>query len=239
MEIMNEFSLTLKNAVNNLYKTFSRYRHKESGFCTHCVSVAENKRLDSKSLDRLSGEDLSRYASKALTTWGDAEDFKHFLPRIFELVALNDLGINSEIAFGKLEYANWQKWSAGERAAIENFFRELMRFSVELGGEDIYRASEFLSSIACAVDDVTFYLDLWLEPPTRNKILNLRYFVIENDYSSTNPFLGDKLEQRRQIVDWLTSKKNVERFENLFFEDNEFQNTAELAELIDALSAIE
>jgi hypothetical protein len=41
-----------------------------------------------------------------MTTWGNVDDFKHFLPRILELCIDHDLGIHPFGIFGKLKYGN-------------------------------------------------------------------------------------------------------------------------------------
>ena len=77
----------LEIAVEKLYKVFSRYslrRHVEG--CPCCVHEEDKRALESKPLQNLSAAELGRYSFKAMTTWGDKDDFRHFLPRIFELM---------------------------------------------------------------------------------------------------------------------------------------------------------
>jgi hypothetical protein len=56
-----------------------------------------------------------------MTTWGDVNHFKHFLPRVFELVW--ELGVDLSTIFGKLEYASWRTWPVAEQAAVRQFLR--------------------------------------------------------------------------------------------------------------------
>jgi len=51
--------------------------------CPCCVSNEDKEKLHTKELRLLEESDISRYAFRALTTWGDIDDFKHYLPRIF------------------------------------------------------------------------------------------------------------------------------------------------------------
>src|SRR5687768_13278272 len=105
----------LKNSIENLYKSFSKYPLKEQiKGCPCCVGKQENRVLHSKTLRELSGEDLSFYGFKALTTFGDVEDFKHFLPRLFEITVEDDFAYDTAILFGKLKYADWQNWDEKE-----------------------------------------------------------------------------------------------------------------------------
>lgn len=233
---MNEFTPTLNIAIKNLYKVFSHYPHEKIEGCPCCVKKDDNKKLISKPLKELTPADLSKYAFKALTTWGDENNFKHFLPRIFELIARHELITDSEVVFGKLDYANWQSWSKKEQDAIKEFFRELVKYAIEFDKEKAYITAECISAIAVAVEDITPYLALWQKNPTRNKIITLHYFIIDDEFGSMNPWLAGLPEKRKQIVSWLTDPKTIEYFENLFFEDQDFQNMDELAETIDRVN---
>ena len=78
----------LKISIESLYSIFSIYPFKSTmDGCPCCVSDSDKEKIHTKQLRELDGDDLSRYAFKAMTTWGDTDDFKHYLPRIFELLA--------------------------------------------------------------------------------------------------------------------------------------------------------
>ena len=112
----------LKTAINNLYATFAVYRHEPTmEGCPCCVSDTDKEKIHSKQLKELDGTDLSRYAFKAMTTWGNTEDFKHFLPRIYELLVSEELKIDSSAILGKLNYGKWQSWPDEEKNAIKQF----------------------------------------------------------------------------------------------------------------------
>ncbi|EFH85170.1 hypothetical protein [Ktedonobacter racemifer] len=80
-------TITLQETIEHIYTTFSSYllHHPVEG-CPHCISHEDQERIASKPLRELTEEDLRRYTLKALTTWGDVNDLKHFLPRMLELV---------------------------------------------------------------------------------------------------------------------------------------------------------
>ena len=113
-------AVRLVAATEALYVVFSIYRLKPhtDGY-SHCVSDRDRARIYSRPLRELAADDLWLYASKAMTTWGDANDFRHFLPRLLEL-ALTDLSdwVDIEVVLGKPAYANWQNWPERERAAV-------------------------------------------------------------------------------------------------------------------------
>ena len=78
----------LKNSIEALYETFQRYLSNSNmnGSPVYGHLNEWNKELFSKPLRELDEDDLSRFAAKAITTWGNTNDYKHFLPRIFEAI---------------------------------------------------------------------------------------------------------------------------------------------------------
>lgn len=61
--------IALQAAIDKLYTIFARYplRHPVIG-CPHCVSQVDQERIASKPLRQLKGEDLERFAWKAMST---------------------------------------------------------------------------------------------------------------------------------------------------------------------------
>src|SRR5215469_6603849 len=69
----------LEQARAQLYAVFARYPARRTmQACSCCVKHEEIVALTAVPLNSLSGEDLGRYAFKAMTTWGDSEDFRSF-----------------------------------------------------------------------------------------------------------------------------------------------------------------
>lgn len=91
--------------------------------CPHCELEAAEAALHRAPLSELTWTDLGWYLFKAMTTFGDVDDFKHFLPRLLELygeglaVAPWDL----DTLFGKLVYADWTTWPEVEKTAVLSF----------------------------------------------------------------------------------------------------------------------
>jgi hypothetical protein len=71
----------------------------------------------------LTWADLGIFAFKALTNFGDADDFRHFLPRLLELYVLDHSGAPHTLfmLFEKLNAATWTRWPGHEVAAIRRF----------------------------------------------------------------------------------------------------------------------
>lgn len=228
----------LKKSIENLYKVFAKYPLKDKiKGCPHCISDDADDVLHSKPLRKLLPEDFSFYSYKAITTFGNEEDFKHFLPRMFELMSEGKevCGLGEEILIGKLECAKWLEWNAVEKSAVENFLTELIRYSSDFAEEKCYLTETFLAGIANVVEDIKPYLNLWLEEITVKKIINLHFIVVDCNFGNSNPFFSKRSVQRKQIKDWLISDKTVTLLENLFFENEEFQNLTELPSILDVI----
>src|SRR5436305_1383844 len=102
--------VAMEESICALYTVFKPYRtpHHPEG-CPCCVSGDDKKRLFSKPLESLTCDDLGRFAWKVLSTWGTVTDLKHFLPRMLELIALDECAyLDREVLLGKLRLGNWQ-----------------------------------------------------------------------------------------------------------------------------------
>lgn len=146
----------LTEAVDGLYAVFSIYPlAQEVEGCPCCVSGEDRAALHVRPLRELTAKDLCRYAFKALTTWGSADDFKHFLPRLLELAAdPYDLSydIDVEVLFGKLSYAKWRNWPREEQQAVASYFSALWQWLLALPVEE-WVLDDYLCAIGQAEDN--------------------------------------------------------------------------------------
>jgi len=116
----------LQSAIDDLYGQFARYPlNLRMTACDCCVDAKTYAALFDGPLRELDQGQLSHFAFKAATTWGTRDDYRHFLPRIFELMTSAD---GMDIAFApwlqarKLEYTRWRGWPKKEQAAIKSFW---------------------------------------------------------------------------------------------------------------------
>ncbi|MFM9946029.1 MAG: hypothetical protein ACKVQB_12445 [Bacteroidia bacterium] len=117
---MNELNTT----IENLYLTFGKYTTEGIYYCDcGCVKEEDVRKLNSKPLRQLEEDDLVSYYGSALYTWGDVEHYKHYLPRICELISSNRnyAFVNVDEIFNKLEYAQWMEWPEEEQQAIKDY----------------------------------------------------------------------------------------------------------------------
>lgn len=212
---MNELA-KLRDTTERLYATFAYYplRHPVVG-CTCCVSREDQARIAAKPLRQLNGDDLERYCWKAMSTWGDANDFRHFLPRILELVsdpmqwsALPDLFI----VFGKLPYGHWETWPTTEQEAIISYLLALWRWLLtdpteSIGGLD---ASAYLKELLDAQIDCTLFLHIWREIHTPSSLCQLAKFVRYYPW-------GNGLPKHMPIKAWLREAATKKALEEGFY----------------------
>lgn len=218
--------MALQEAVEELYAVFGRYPlDPRMTRCDHCHSDEDQARLGSKPLREPGIEDLDDYAFSALTTWGEADDLKHFLPRLLELAAFgperHEEFMAEETLFGKLREAEWTQWPAAEREAVGRYLGELRKHVLSSfpGVRDI---DTLVCCLGQAVDDLAPFLDRWLEGPSEPALRHLARFVQANEESLRtkgelwNAFWSDRPAPAEQVKAWIAgpcTKVALERLE--------------------------
>ena len=215
-------------AIDELYHTFSGYPVRSVDGCAHCVEDADHAPLHAHPLRQLTANDLRRYAGKARTTWGDSRDFRHFLPRLCELLAVEDGLAEPEIALGKLDYAGWRTWPGQEQRGIEAYLHALWRsmlgdFPTRILAES--DAATILCAIAQAEDDLGSYLVDWQEacatlvPALRHlaSFIRANGTAVAGNARLGNHFWRDRPVQMRRCLEWLLAPATETLLEQGFF----------------------
>jgi len=107
----------------SLYDVFASYapppQRSHSSHTT--INDDEADKLRGRALRTLSGRDLSNYSMKALTTWGDETEFRHYLPRLSSCSLPNQAG--------RMFRRCWESWRqrAGENGQKKNRFDRAVR----------------------------------------------------------------------------------------------------------------
>jgi len=200
----------LKIAIEDLYDTFSIYPFKSTmKGCPCCVSDTDEEKIHSKQLRDLNEDDLSRYAFKAMTTWGDTDDFKHYLPRIFELLATTDFIVDTFVVLGKLKYGKWQEWSDKEKKAITNF---LWAWWTDITRNKSFFDKEAFTEIYKLTGDIEQLLNRWRITIENNSFSN----YVDLVYNYYNDLTGKKTEFREienasieKLIRWIKNNSKL------------------------------
>jgi hypothetical protein len=212
----------LHSAIENVYRVFNRYplRHGHPIPCPCCTSKEDVAQLHSKPLRQLTDKDLDKYGFKAMTTWGDVEDFKHYLPRLLELLLTNNLNFGFGDPVQKLAYGQWRTWPQEEQDAIEACLCALWE-SVLVTEPDPFDVGGDLMMIAALIDDLDPLLQHWQQLSTTSKtaLASLAYFVIHLWHYGGFHML--KQEQIDQTKAWVWSPAIREILESAFFRFSE------------------
>lgn len=225
----------LRSSVEKLYTVFADYRLRENvEGCPCCVTPANQTVIHSKPLRRLNYEDLEIYAFKAMLTWGAPEDWKHFLPRIFEILAFEEGGWSpaSEAIISRLDDADWEQWPDPEREAVEEYLTALWintlnHFPCFLTDDWHHNCIGEIDTLLCgigqAVTDLSPFLELWSQDESATALRHLADLVVENAHhlekkgKLSNAFWKEREAQMRQVIDWLLTQSRVEALEQAFF----------------------
>jgi hypothetical protein len=202
-------------AVAELYRVFQPYRiGPDFSGCECCVDPRDTARLANTPLPELTLAELKRYSFKAITTWGDVRHFKHFLPRLFELVAKDLEGlIEFEVLLGKLEDGKWQDWPNFERAAVERFLAAIWQAELarELTCEGDGRIDTILCGLGRCFSELDPLLSVWIGADSAPACRQLAQFFLLNyddlvgHRKLASAFWDDRHEQMIQVVSWLRS----------------------------------
>lgn len=231
MTQMTDEKKAFQDAVERLYTVFSKYPLRpDTEPCPCCHNPEDELRLHRKPLAELEADDLYHYAWSALWTWGTDEDFKHFLPRLFQLVAEEVIFrfVDIPVLFKKLNVADWREWPADEQESIENYFIALWRYLLVSPEIDV-DIDDILCGIAHPIDDLTPYLEMWRKSGRAGHYLladfiRMQYGDLVNKRKLFNTFWqddsapeNDRTAQMNQVIDWILDPATKATLEEAFF----------------------
>ncbi|SFT35213.1 hypothetical protein SAMN05216474_0049 [Lishizhenia tianjinensis] len=209
-------STHLKDTLDEVYTTFSSYPlPSEIDGCPCCVGKEDHYHIHSLPLRDLKDKELSKYAFKAMTTWGNVNDFKHFLPRILDLSACNELSVDLFVVLGKLEYGHWKTWPQNEQKAVVEFLKVWWEYAIK---HTELLDFELLIELHKVLKQISEMLALWDLQPDKFGLLNFLTFI-ESYYPDMVDKEGENSDFSGEVVvdlkNWINSKK--EDLENAFF----------------------
>ncbi|MDQ2772459.1 MAG: hypothetical protein M3Y54_18385, partial [Bacteroidota bacterium] len=210
-------NIELQESIEQLYRIFLKYpiNLNMEGSPYYPELPKWNQALAAKTLRELSAEDLEVYHFKAMTTWGNVNDFKHFLPRIFGLLADLPIEFDEWVALGKLNYGNYKNWPDEEKKAVLRF---LLAFWQKLLAEksDIIDAyfGGYFPAIANVYPDFSQLLQLWLANDNQSSSRRLAEFICDYEKQILKKRLSlyeEMMPEGKQFYEWLRGKPVLEK----------------------------
>jgi hypothetical protein len=218
----------LRDAIENLYDVFSRYPLGAVEGCPCCVTDDDQSQIHARPLRELDGDTLSHFIGSAVLTWGDVDDFKHFLPRILELLAIDDYPLNEELFYFKLDNAGYDSWPGIERDAVIRFWRAWWTHLVSTEALRLFDPIGILACVSHFEEDVDPYLTAWIdcEHPLAGQYLAHSIIWDLDGRSDMTP------SGRTALDAWLCSPQVRARLERAFFDEPDGERAQEISDAI-------
>jgi len=214
----------IAEAVGRLYETFERYPRPTEIECCPCGCTRRDAaaHLLVTSLRDLSFLDLADYSFSAISTQGSVNDFRYFLPRLFQGIAEESYSYSEQSLFHKLSYAKWTTWPEDEQVAIRQYLDALWKASLESFPLEerlpaFFEIETVLSSIAQTGEPLTPYLNIWTETTTKEADEHLIQLVtmhgagFPNRDSFSDGFWRDAKPQALELRRWLLQPETLHR----------------------------
>lgn len=242
MQAELEREARLQQAIAGLYEVFARYplpRFIEPDPCF--PGFSDDTPLRAAPLKELPKEAFEYYKWKAITTWGNVTDYKHFLPRLLELATIPpDLPVDYHrvelwLICSRLKYAQWSTWPADEQRVLQEFIQAwwgvMLTRPVPMGEEAPIEESclDQLEQIAHLQEDLSEYLDQWEKDLADDKaglvvcghlahsIHKIDIFLEPGDEKlDWSSFFKELAPQQRQVTAWLMRKELLQALEQAF-----------------------
>lgn len=236
----------IRAAIEELYRVFARYQfRRDMPYCHHCHTETDIRKVGSKRLRELTADDLRDYAFSAIYTWGDEYDFRHFLPRIFEIISFEGFRLpDAEMVLGRLPYGRWQEWPHDQREAVKRFLVALWHWHLSHFDRALNASrGDILGAIASVEDDLLPYLQAWDDDRSAAATRHIADQVFGSGAKLSrgrlsNAFLRDRPEQQRQVADWLLRPEALRRLEEACIEATDEESAADLGYAFDMLAPL-
>lgn len=201
----------LQDAIVGLYAAFGDVplRTPAAG-CPCCVEPRDQALLEGTPLRELGGRLLDSYASHAIHLWGDEDHYRHFLPRLLEVLASDPAAITPEFTVIGLERSGWRAWPSPQPEAIERFFHAWWRSLLARYPADP-DADTRLCTMAKADVAIAPRLAEWRsnrsEPAVRHLAHLIRTWIGTGAMApQADAFWKKEEPQYREFADWLFSQ---------------------------------
>lgn len=223
----------IDQTIIDLYKVFGRYpvNRGMEGSPLYGAKVKEwNAELLSKPLSQLNSEVLARFCSSVTLTWGSIDDYKHFLPRIYELINRIDFIAEIWVVFDVLNKYDWYNWPNEEVSLLNRYFVDLWESVICNSNEATdYAVANYLSSISNVYLDFNELLAMWQSNESMPSVRKLAYYLSDN-YEEIFikvrlPGFHPSKERGEKLLEWLISPemKTLLRKHRITYEGEDFE----------------
>lgn len=178
---MSEAEAKLRSAIERSYTEFANMPCPRKLDAYPLRDADEILRtLTSAPLRELEGEKVGPYSSWAITTVGNGRDYRHFLPRIFELAVTDPVWLGAEppVMASRLNMAEWRTWPSEQQGAVLHFFLSALDAVVERHPDDGQSADNWLCGIITLGEPASPTFERWRSSPSPNAALHMASFII-------------------------------------------------------------
>ncbi|MGI5165745.1 hypothetical protein ACQEU3_15430 [Spirillospora sp. CA-253888] len=163
----------LERAVAEVHAVLGAYRAPaDADFCTHCLRPEQVAALRSRRLADLTEADLDLYLYRAMGTWGGEAEFKHYLPRMLELLARDEW-----FDAGTVARKCGLSWPPEEGAAVVAFFDAWLR-SALLEHPRLTPFTQVLDVVRELGLDLRTYLAVWERTATPGTVRHIAELLV-------------------------------------------------------------
>lgn len=227
------------DSVAELYNAFEHYPAPKqmSGSPVYGHLDEWNRDLARHPLREIPAASLGRFAFKALTTWGEVEGFKHFLPRMLELLPFERIEFEAWVLLDKLNVGKWGEWPTGERQAITRYLEAF--WELLLTDPKTFSPSEFtdlFAAIAQVHPDFEQLLHQWRSHPFPTALKQLVAYIRSEKPAlleqKTLPGFYDSPVRGRTFHHWISSAETLSWLESGFWAHSEKPFAKEISEAV-------
>jgi hypothetical protein len=201
--------------IDELYDAFAAYElSAHMGYCT-CCDDADYEHALHGDLRSLEPKLVDKYVRDAIHHTGDEQDFKHFLPRVYELLTAGALPVaDAEMVIGRLTMAGWAEWPAAERRPVLRLLDAMWDDAMRLAEPPI-DIDELVCGLGLAFDAIPPQFAAWRSDPRPFAKQRLAEFVIANADELADRGLRDAWwagypQAVEQVVAWLLAPETLE-----------------------------
>ncbi len=215
----------IQERVADLYATFKAPRPRNVRGCPCCTQPAALEKLTwhGQPRESISASDLDFYARKAMTTVGTTDDFRYFLPRVFEFCLDGKLDTDPEVVFGKLPHGQWLQWPQAEQTALIRLGDAISRWWMESDLQPyqdriwpITNTSTWACCLGQYFDDLTPHLERLLAPTDAARKNFIAFYDENADAASrgkmANGFWDKHSVSTASAIAWLKSDRVLQAY---------------------------